>query len=48
MISYLLVEDGDRITTEAVKWVVWDTFSVDVTLVGAAAVTAVGRRSALA
>ena len=48
MTSYLLVQNGDGISTKAVEQIAWDTFSGDMVLAGAAAVTAVGRRVALA
>ena len=48
MNNYILTEGGDRLTTESAERIVWDTFSGDAALAGAAAVTAVGRRVALA
>ena len=48
MSGYLLTESADIINTESAERIVWDTFSGDAILAGAVAVTAVGRRVALA
>ena len=48
MTSYLLTETDDVLNSESAERIVWDMFSGDAALAGAAAVTAVGRRVALA